>query len=160
MGAGHPQARHLRGLGLNSTNGVALLIGASLAIAVGLFASAVGLDRERGFYPTVTIVIAALYALFAVIGAPTQALVLEVLVGSAFVAAAVLGFRSSLWLVAGALAGHGILDLVHDRVITNPGVPAWWPEFCFTYDVAAAGYLAWLLGSGRLRAKEHHGNPS
>jgi len=131
---------------------VPLLVGASLALAVGLLASGVGLDRERGFYPTVTIVIASYYALFAVMGASTQTLVLESLVATAFLSAAVLGFRSSLWLVVGALAAHGILDLIHGRVISNPGVPSWWPHFCLTYDVAAAGYLAWLLKSGRLRA--------
>ena len=31
-------------------------------------------------------------------------------------------------------------------------VPAWWPEFCSGYDVAAGAYLAWLLKSGRVRA--------
>lgn len=34
-------------------------IGASLALAVGIFATLIGLDRERAFYPTVTIVIGA-----------------------------------------------------------------------------------------------------
>jgi len=38
---------------------VALLVGALLAVAVGLMATAVGLDRDRAFYPTVTIVIAS-----------------------------------------------------------------------------------------------------
>jgi hypothetical protein len=116
-----------------------------LAFAVGLMATAVGLDRDRAFYPTVTIVIAFLYALFAVMGASTQALLLELLVGSVFLAAALSGFRSSLWVVVVALAAHGILDLVHDRVISNPGVPPWWPSFCLAYDVTAAAYLAWLL---------------
>ena len=36
--------------------------------------------------------------------------------------------------------------------VMNPGVPMWWPEFCATYDVVAAAYLAWLLRSGRVRA--------
>lgn len=40
---------------------MALLMGVLLALAVGLFATAVGLDRDRAFYPTVTIVIASLY---------------------------------------------------------------------------------------------------
>jgi hypothetical protein len=62
-----------------------------------------------------------------------------------FVVAASLGFRRSLWLVVAALAAHGVQDLFHARFITNPGVPAWWPAFCMTYDVAAAGYLAWRL---------------
>jgi hypothetical protein len=90
-------------------------------------------------------VIAVLYALFAVIGASTQALVLDLLVGSVFFSAAIVGFRSSLWVVAVALAAHGLLDLVHDRVISNPGVPPWWPAFCSAYDLTAAVYLAWML---------------
>jgi hypothetical protein len=51
-----------------------------------------------------------------------------------------------------ALATHGIFDLTHAAVISNPGVPKWWPEFCLTYDVTAAGYFACLLKSGRIRA--------
>lgn len=131
----------------------ALLIGALLAFTVGLFATAVGLDRDRAFYPTVTIVIASLYALFAVMGASTQALLLEALVGAVFIALAVSGFRSSLWLVVVALAAHGILDATHGRVVANPGVPTWWPPFCLAYDVMAAAYLAWMLKTGRIRAK-------
>jgi hypothetical protein len=131
---------------------VALLVGALLAAAVGLFATAVGLDRDRAFYPTVTIVIASLYALFAVMGASTNALVLDSVAGAAFIAAAAFGFRSSLWVVVLALAAHGVFDLAHSRVISNPGVPAWYPAFCLTYDLTAAAYLAWLLRIGRIRA--------
>lgn len=131
---------------------MALVVGVLLALAVGLFATSIGLDRDRAFYPVVTIVIAAYYVLFAAIAASTHALVLDSLVGAVFLAAAATGFRSSLWIVVAALAAHGILDLGHGTVISNPGVPSWWPQFCLTYDVTAAAYLAWLLRSGRLRA--------
>jgi hypothetical protein len=131
---------------------MALAVGLSLAFAAGLFATVVGLDRDRAFYPTVMIVIALLYALFAVMGGSTHALVLELLVGAVFVVGAVGGFKSSLWIVAGALAAHGIYDFLHDWVVANPGVPSFWPAFCGAYDVTAAAYLAWLLTSGRIRA--------
>jgi hypothetical protein len=131
---------------------VALLIGALLALAVGLLATAVGLDRDRAFYPTVTIVIASYYALFAVMGGSDEALAIESLVGTVFLAGAVAGFRSSLWLVVAALLAHGIFDFVRGAAIANPGVPIWWPQFCLTYDVTAAGYLTWSLKSGRIRA--------
>jgi len=131
---------------------MAILVGALLAIAVGAFATVSGLDRDRAFYPTVMIVIALLYSLFAAIGASTHALVLDALIGGVFIAAATIGFRSSLWIVATALAAHGAFDLVHESIVSNPGVPPWWPGFCGTYDIAAAGYLAWLLTSGRIRA--------
>jgi hypothetical protein len=131
---------------------VPLLVGALLAFAVGLFATGVGLDRDRAFYPAVTIVVASYYALFAVMGASTHALVLELLVCAVFIALAAAGFKRSLWVVVVALAAHGVFDLAHAAVISNPGVPDWWPGFCLTYDVTAAAYLAWLLASGRVRA--------
>lgn len=131
---------------------MALLVGALLALSVGLLAAGFGLDRDRAFYPVVTIVIASYYALFAVMGASTQALVLESLACAVFCAVAVTGFRWSLWIVVVALAAHGIFDITHAAIISNPGVPGWWPEFCLAYDVTAAAYLAWLLKSGRIRA--------
>jgi hypothetical protein len=134
---------------------MAFAVGVSLALAVGLFATVVGLDRDRAFYPTVMIVIAALYSLFAVMGGSTHALVLEALIGVVFIVGAVGGFKWSLWIVAGALAAHGIYDFVHDWVVANPGVPSFWPAFCGAYDVTAAAYLAWLLASGRAHAATH-----
>ena len=130
---------------------MAILIGALLALSVGVLATSAGMDRDRSFYPTVTIVIASYYALFAVMGGSDEALVIESLVGAVFIAVAVAGFRSSLWLVVAALLAHGIFDFVHGTAIANSGVPIWWPQFCLTYDLTAAGYLAWLLKSERIR---------
>lgn len=131
---------------------MAILVGVALALGVGLFSTIVGLDRDRAFYPTVMIVIASLYALFAVMGGSTQALIIECLAGVLFIGAAVAGFRNSLWLVVIALAAHGVFDLFHGRLIANPGVPAWWPSFCLAYDVVAAAYLAWLLARSKVHA--------
>lgn len=131
---------------------MAPLVGAFLAFASGIFATTMGLDRDRAYYPVVTIVIASYYALFAIMGAASQALMAESLVGALFLAAAIVGFRSSLWVVVAALVAHGIFDFVHERAIANPGVPTWWPQFCFAFDITAAGYLAWLLKSRRVRA--------
>lgn len=128
------------------------LIGSTLALVVAFFASFVGLDRDRAFYPTVMIVIALYYALFAVMGDSLQALAMESVAIVVFVIASVAGFRLSLWFVVAALAGHGVLDLFHGRLIPNPGVPSWWPEFCSAYDLMAAAGLAWLLARGRIRA--------
>jgi len=107
----------------------------------------------KSFYPVVTIVIASYYVLFAVMGASTDVLVVEALVCVVFLAVAVTGFRGSLWVVVVALAAHGIFDLTHAAIVSNPGVPSWWPEFCLAYDVTAAAYLAWLLKSGRIHAR-------
>jgi hypothetical protein len=45
------------------------LIGLILSLAVAGFAAVIGFDRERAFYPTVLIVIATYYVLFAAMGA-------------------------------------------------------------------------------------------
>ena len=42
------------------------VIGIVLSAGVAVFARVVGFDRDRAFYPTVMIVIAAYYVLFAV----------------------------------------------------------------------------------------------
>ena len=131
---------------------MAFLVGAVLALSVGLSASFLGLDRDRAFYPTVMIVIASYYALFAVMGGSVHALMVESIVVAAFLAASIAGFRTSLWLVVAALSAHGLFDFIHGQLITNPGVPAWWPPFCLSYDVVAAAYLAWLLSRSRVRA--------
>ena len=56
------------------------LVGAVLALSVGLSATFLGLDRDRAFYPTVMMVIASYYALFAVMGGSASALAIESIV--------------------------------------------------------------------------------
>jgi hypothetical protein len=128
-------------------------VGVSLALAVGLLATTVGLDRDRAFYPTVTIVIASYYALFAVMGESVNALTSESIGILLFVSASTLGFKGNMWVVVGALLAHGVFDFLHARLITNPGVPSWWPSFCLAYDVTAASYLALLLRRSRVAAR-------
>lgn len=131
---------------------MALMVGAVLAVVVGVFGTTVRLDRDRAFYPVVTIVVASYYVLYAAMADSSRALLVESLVALVFVACAVWGFRRSLWITAAALAGHGIFDQVHGAIIANPGVPTFWPSFCLGYDVVAGAYLAWLLRGGRVAA--------
>ena len=121
------------------------VIGSVLALIAAIFARLVGLDRDRAFYPTVLIMIALLYILFAVMGGSTEALMMEIIPTTVFITAAVIGFKMNLWIVAAGLVGHGIFDFLHAGLINNPGVPVWWPSFCGAYDVVAGGCLGWLL---------------
>ena len=123
---------------------MSILIGIVLALAVGAFAWWLGLDRDRAFYPTVMVVIAFLYVLFAAIGG-SAALPTEASIGFVYAALAAFGFKKSLWFVVAALVGHGLFDLVHPHAIENGGVPVWWPGFCSAYDVTAGVWLALRL---------------
>ena len=110
------------------------------------------LDRERAFYPTVMIVIASYYVLFAVMAPSGRPLVVEILAASAFLLLAIIGYKRNLWLVAIALVGHGVFDFVHHFLIENPGVPHWWPGFCMVFDLIFGGVLAAGLMKRRLAA--------
>ena len=128
-------------------------IGAGLALGVCLFATFAGFDRDRAFYPTLTIVIASYYGLFAVMAGATGALSVESAVILLFLFLSVLGFKLNLWVIVGALCGHGVFDFIHAHLVANPGVPVWWPRFCLTYDVTSGAYLAVLLGRSRVAAR-------
>ena len=135
------------------------LAGIVLALLVALFARAGGFDRERSFYPVVLVVVASYYDLFAVMGGNSSELLAELIGFAVFAAAAVLGFRFNLWIVAGALAGHGVFDFFHSSLLPGRGVPSFWPMFCMMYDVVAAGTLAALIVSGKLGASRAIRNP-
>jgi hypothetical protein len=121
------------------------LIGVGLAVVVCAFATLTGFDRDRIFYPTMVVVVAHYYILFAVMGSSTSALALESLIAAAFFAVAIVGFKKNLWLVVVGLIGHGVFDYFHHLFIQNPGVPVWWPGFCLSFDILAGAFLAMLL---------------
>lgn len=122
---------------------MAFAVGTVLALLTALFARLTRLDRDRAFYPTVLIVIASYYILFAVMGGSAHALRLESIQLAIFAVIAVVGFRSNLWWVVAGLAGHGVFDFAHGHLVANPGVPVWWPSFCLAFD----GFLAVILAS-------------
>ena len=121
------------------------VVGVVLAVGVAVFARLVGFDRERAFYPTVLIVIASYYVLFAAMIGSVETVLLESILMAMFVIAAVVGFKGTPWIVVVALAAHGLQDAVHGHIVANAGVPVWWPAWCLAYDVGAAGALAWSL---------------
>ncbi len=120
------------------------MVGVVVAIGVSVFARVVGLDRDRAFYPVVLIIVTTYYVLFALVEGSTRALLLESIGVVGFGLIAVIGFKRNLWLVAAGLAAHGVFDFFHGHLIANPGLPAWWPPWCMSYDITAAACLAWL----------------
>ncbi|MEP7066616.1 MAG: hypothetical protein ABI889_11325 [Gemmatimonadota bacterium] len=130
-----------------------LLIGIALALAVSAYAAWIGLDKDRAFYPAVLLVVASYYVLFSVMGANTRTTIQEILLAMIFLLAASIGFRRNLWIVAAAIAAHAILDAFHGAVVSNPGVPAWWPAFCSAFDLTAAAFLAFVLRRAPARSR-------
>lgn len=121
------------------------LVGAGLALLVSAGANGIGFDRDRGFYAVVLIFIASYYELFAAMVPQATALWPEALAVLLFAGLACAGFRGRPWLLVLGLGLHGLFDLLHPHLITNPGVPTWWAGFCLAYDLTAATYLACLL---------------
>src|SRR5438105_1148479 len=102
-------------------------VGIVLSLGLALFAKWVGFDRDRAFYPAVLIVIASYYVLFAAMIGSVETVLLESIVMTLFVIAAVAGFKGTPWIVVGGLAAHGVQDAVHSYIVANAGVPTWWP---------------------------------
>lgn len=142
------------------------LEGASLDILWGLViglsgagaAHVLGFDRDRSYYPTLMIVIAAIFILFAVMAVPASALLAEGLAATAFIALAIAGHRWSLWFVVVALLGHGVFDVAHAHLIANAAVPSWYPAFCGAADLALSASLAALILRGHLAADHGQGS--
>jgi hypothetical protein len=124
---------------------VGYVVGVGLAALTVLLARVAGFDRDRSFYPTIVIVIASYYLLFAAMGGSARALIAETVALAMFAGVAIAGFRFNAWLVVGALAAHGVFDFFHDALIRNPGVPPWWPSLCLAYDLGLAAMVAWIL---------------
>ena len=123
------------------------LVGVVLGLIVGGFATLSGFDRDRAFYPTVLIVIASYYSLFAVMGTPRNpALFIEIVAGMVFFVLAFFAFKKIMWLAVFGIAGHGFFDFfIHPSLVTNHGMPVWWPGFCGTIDFVLGGWLAICL---------------
>jgi hypothetical protein len=128
-------------------------VGILLALATCVGARLTGVDRSRAFYPCVLMAIATYDIVFATMTGSNAAVAVEVALASLFIAAALIGFRYSLWVVAVGLTVHGIADLTHDAFAPESGIPAWWPLFCCAYDVVAGVVLAVQLSVASLSSR-------
>ena len=128
---------------------IPLIAGVLLAVVVAAFGKVTRFEQDRSFYPTVLIIIASYYVLFAVLGGSSHALFWESVVAVAFSAIAVFGSLRFPLLAGAAIAAHGLFDLVHHVIIQNPGVPSWWPIFCASVDVPLGLWVMRLYCSRR-----------
>jgi len=114
------------------------IVGITLALFFCAAAAALGMDRERAFYPAVAIAVASYYLAFAASDGRNEVFLSEAVIAAVFIVAAVVGFKRNPWFAVAALGGHGVMDAFHDHLVHNTGVPQVWPGFCMTFDVTAA----------------------
>lgn len=103
---------------------------------------------ERWWYALGLLSLPALYASFALKAGEPGVGFKELLYGLPFLVAgllcALVDVRKSAVVVGVFWLLHGVYDLVHGRLITNAGVPGWYPIWCFAVDVVVGAYVLWL----------------
>jgi hypothetical protein len=103
---------------------------------------------QRWLYSIGLLVLPSLYAIFALQAGEQAVAVKEMIYGAPYVVAglafAFVSVRQSAVVVGALWILHGMYDLTHGRLITNAGVPVWYPLFCFSVDVVVGAYLLWL----------------
>ena len=132
------------------------LVGA--AVGVLTIVTARLLRGERWLYSLGLPVLPGLYAMFALLAGERAVSVQEMIYGAPFVVAGFLflfvSVRNSAVAVGVFWLLHGMYDLVHGRLLANPGVPVWYPVFCCVVDVVVGLYvlrLALRLPDANLR---------
>ena len=126
------------------------MLEAFIGAAVGVFTIALArvIRGQRWLYSIGLLTLPSLYAFFALrVGEPAVG-AREMLYGIPFIAAglvfAFVSVRQSAVVVGAFWILHGLYDLAHGRLITNAGVPDWYPVWCFSVDVVMGAYLLWL----------------
>ena len=123
---------------------------ALVGVAVGVLTIVLArtIRGQRVVYSLGLLTLPSLYAFFALQAGDHAVAIKEMIYGLPyFIAGLVFAFvslRKSAIVVGAFWILHGVYDLMHDRLITNAGVPDWYPVFCFAVDVVIGAYLLWL----------------
>ena len=126
------------------------MIEALIGVAVGVLTIVLAriIRGQRWLYSLGLLTLPSLYAFFALQAGEQAVGLKEMIYGLPFVVVGlVLAFvsvRQSAVVVGAFWILHGLYDLMHSQIITNAGVPAWYPVFCFSVDVVIGAYLLWL----------------
>ena len=126
------------------------MLEAFIGAAVGVLTIALArlIRAQRWLYSIGLLTLPGLYAFFALQAGERAVGVKELIYGIPFIAAglafAFVSVRQSAVVVGAFWILHGLYDLTHSRLITNAGVPGWYPVWCFSVDVVIGAYLLWL----------------
>ncbi|HQW67156.1 MAG TPA: hypothetical protein PLJ23_08945 [Gemmatimonadales bacterium] len=135
---------------------MAALVGAAVGVLTIVIARLI--RGERWLYALGLLTLPGLYASFAIAAGASAVGATEMLIGIPFVVVGLLfafvSVRHSAVVVGAFWLLHGGYDLLHSRFLSNPGVPTWYPIFCFVVDAVIGAYVLWLsrrLPDGNLR---------
>lgn len=122
------------------------LIGAAVGVLIVTFACVI--RGQRWMYAIGLLTLPSLYACFALQAGEKSVALQEMLYGAPFLVAGVVfaavSVRHSAVLVGALWILHGLYDLTHSQLVANPGVPGWYPVWCFSVDLVVGAYLLWL----------------
>ena len=122
------------------------LTGVAVGVLTIVFARVI--RGQHWVYSIGLLTLPSLYASFALAAGDQAVAVREMIYGIPFLVAGLLfatvSVRQSAILVGALWILHGLYDLIHSRLITNAGVPGWYPLWCFSVDVVIGVYLLWL----------------
>ena len=112
-------------------------------IAGGALTAVIGwsslIPNPLAFHSVVLAVIGAIYLGFALNDGRLAIMVLEGLVGTAFLVLAFLGLWWAPAVVGIGLVLHGIWDILHRPRLITTKLPVWYPAFCAAWDFVFAG---------------------
>jgi len=119
-----------------------------VALGVLTIVSARIIRGQRWLYALGLLTLPSLYAFFALRAGDPAVGVKEMIYGLPFLIAglvfAFVSVRQSAIVVGAFWILHAVYDLAHSQLITNAGVPGWYPVFCFSVDVVIGAYVLWL----------------
>ena len=125
---------------------VGVFIGVAVAVLTIVFAQVT--RGQRWVYSLGLLTLPSLYASFALRIGEQPLVFKEMIYGIPFIVVglvfALVSSRYSTAVVGAFWIIHGLYDVMHTQFFTNPGVPGWYPAFCFTVDVVIGAYLLWL----------------
>ena len=135
-------------------NFIALSIGAIVAAVVIISLKRLEKQKTTWVYPLILATLPVYYWAFAIYAVNYDALLIEVLIGTLFIAAALLSYRflNTLGQLTLGIAFiiHALYDIAHVTLISHDIAPTWWPEFCGAIDLLIGIYLLWSIKYGLL----------
>jgi len=114
---------------------IAFITGVGLAVVLAVFGKLTSYEKDRSFFPTLLIVIASYYLLFAILDGSVSTILIEIAIASFFIVLAIWGSYQFPIIVGAGIALHGIFDFMYGHFYLNNGVPVWWPAFCAGIDI-------------------------